>query len=161
MSSTAGEHLSEEPQAERGDPGSRNTGSDDPSSGETDRPTGSFDDESVPSHGDSDAEKVYGGTGTDTPGDAEPAVPPYDGRQESATVIAESSAGEGTGGAAQPRTDSDHVAPKPSDTAGGATASPSDEQPAARQSETDTSDDGVAVTQQSGVRRAEDQPRET
>ena len=165
MSSTPGEQLSEEPQAQRGDIGSRDTGSDHPSGGETDRPSGSFDDESVPSHGDSDDEKVYGGTGTDTPGDAQPAVPPYAGRQESAKVIADSNAGEGTGantaGAAQPNTDSDYKAPKPSDTPGGATASPADEQPAAQQSETDTSDDGVDVAHQSGVRRAEDQPRET
>lgn len=49
--STPGEHLSEEPQAERGAPGSRDTGSDEPSAGPTDRPSGSYrGDETVPAH---------------------------------------------------------------------------------------------------------------
>jgi hypothetical protein len=46
-----GGNVSEEPQEERGAPGSRDTGSDQPSGGPTDRPEGTAtDDESVPEH---------------------------------------------------------------------------------------------------------------
>ena len=40
MTDTAGEHLTEEPQSERGPMGSRDTGSDEPSGGPSDRPAG-------------------------------------------------------------------------------------------------------------------------
>ena len=40
MTETAGEHLTEEPQSERGPMGSRDTGSDEPSGGPADRPEG-------------------------------------------------------------------------------------------------------------------------
>jgi hypothetical protein len=40
MTDTAGGHLEEEPQGERGPMGSRDTGSDEPSGGPTDRPAG-------------------------------------------------------------------------------------------------------------------------
>ena len=40
MTETAGEHLTEEPQSERGPMGSRDTGSDEPSGGPVDRPEG-------------------------------------------------------------------------------------------------------------------------
>ncbi len=46
MSETPGEHLDEEPQAERGQPGSRDTGSDEPAGGPVDRPEGTSDEES-------------------------------------------------------------------------------------------------------------------
>lgn len=39
-------HLKEEPQAERGAPGSRDTGSDEPGAGPADRPTGGSSEES-------------------------------------------------------------------------------------------------------------------
>lgn len=39
-------HLQPEPQEERGAPGSRDTGSDEPSGGPADRPTGQSDDDS-------------------------------------------------------------------------------------------------------------------
>ncbi|HZQ33179.1 MAG TPA: hypothetical protein VFB19_15760 [Mycobacterium sp.] len=49
---TAGDHLSEEPQDERGAPGSRDTGSDEPGGGPADRPSGDIDSaEEVPTHG--------------------------------------------------------------------------------------------------------------
>lgn len=49
--STTGEPVAEEPQAERGAPGSRDTGSDQPSGGPADRPSGTYrGDESVPVH---------------------------------------------------------------------------------------------------------------
>lgn len=43
MSEQPGEQLPEEPQDERGDPGSRDTGSDEPAGGPVDRPTGTSD----------------------------------------------------------------------------------------------------------------------
>jgi hypothetical protein len=46
MSDTPGEHLEEEPQAVRGDVGSRDTGSDEPAGGVVDRPAGTSDEES-------------------------------------------------------------------------------------------------------------------
>ena len=52
---TSGSQPSEEPQSERGEMGSRDTGSDGPSGGPTDRPEGAVrGDESVPSHGGSE-----------------------------------------------------------------------------------------------------------
>ena len=44
MTDTPGEHLTEEPQSERGPMGSRDTGSDEPSGGPVDRPEGRADD---------------------------------------------------------------------------------------------------------------------
>jgi hypothetical protein len=45
MSQTPGEHLDEEPQDERGVPGSRDTGSDEASGGPVDRPAGGSDEQ--------------------------------------------------------------------------------------------------------------------
>ncbi|HEX3284721.1 MAG TPA: hypothetical protein VHT50_08700 [Mycobacterium sp.] len=59
MSDVPGEQLDEEPQNERGAPGSRDTGSDEPSGGPTDRPTGGSDERSdtsvAPQQSDGDA----------------------------------------------------------------------------------------------------------
>ncbi|MEJ7744136.1 MAG: hypothetical protein WKF73_17285 [Nocardioidaceae bacterium] len=46
MSETPGVHLDEEPQEERGAPGSRDTGSDEPAGGPASRPAGTSDEES-------------------------------------------------------------------------------------------------------------------
>lgn len=46
MTDVPGEHLTEEPQAERGAQGSRDTGSDEPSGGPVDRPAGTADEDS-------------------------------------------------------------------------------------------------------------------
>lgn len=46
MTDIPGQHLAEEPQAERGPEGSRDTGSDEPSGGPVDRPAGTVDEES-------------------------------------------------------------------------------------------------------------------
>ena len=46
MTETPGEQLDEEPQEERGVPGSRDTGSDEPGGGPVDRPSGEADEES-------------------------------------------------------------------------------------------------------------------
>ena len=45
MSDVPGEQLSEEPQAERGSMGSRDTGSDEPGGGPVDRPEGTTEDD--------------------------------------------------------------------------------------------------------------------
>jgi hypothetical protein len=83
MTDTTPGQLAEEPQSERGDMGSRDTGSE-PSGGPTDRPEGAVGgSEELPSHGGSE-EGQYGGTGTLPPQDTEPAAPPYEGRQTSA-----------------------------------------------------------------------------
>jgi hypothetical protein len=161
------EHLSEEPQSERGAKGSRDAGSDKPGGGTADRPAGTFDQEEVTSTRDHNpAEGNIGTTGTVPPGDAEPAIPPYEGRRTSAEGrITGTSAGEGTGantaGAVHPVTDSKFKAPAPEDTPGGATTSPADEQPASQASETEATDEGVEGGHHGGVRRAEDQPRES
>lgn len=46
MTDRPGEHLDEEPQHERGAPGSRDTGSDEPAGGPAPRPAGTSDEES-------------------------------------------------------------------------------------------------------------------
>jgi hypothetical protein len=46
VSETPGENLDEEPQEQRGPQGARDTGSDEPSGGPADRPSGTADDES-------------------------------------------------------------------------------------------------------------------
>lgn len=46
MSDKPAEHLEEEPQAARGEPGSRDTGSDEPAGGPVDRPAGTSDEQS-------------------------------------------------------------------------------------------------------------------
>ena len=46
MTDTPGAQLREEPQAERGAPGSRDTGSDEPAGGPVDRPVGTADEDS-------------------------------------------------------------------------------------------------------------------
>jgi hypothetical protein len=88
---TPGEQLSEEPQSERGERGSRDTGSDQPGGGPTDRAEGTVGDEAVPSHGGSE-EGNFGGTGTRPPEDTGSAMPPYEGRQTTAKPIGEEGA---------------------------------------------------------------------
>jgi hypothetical protein len=61
VSETPAAHLSEEPQAERGAPGSRDTGADEPAGGPVDRPAGTAED-------DDD-------TGVDPQGPIDPAMP--------------------------------------------------------------------------------------
>ena len=45
MTETPGAHIEEEPQEERGAPGSRDTGSDEPADGPVDRPAGKAEDD--------------------------------------------------------------------------------------------------------------------
>ncbi|PPJ25483.1 hypothetical protein C5E45_25700 [Nocardia nova] len=159
------EHLSEEPQSQRGAKGSRDTGSNTPGGGSTDRPAGTFDQEEVTSARD---QNQSGGdvatTGTLPPGDAEPAVPPYEGRRTGAEEVP-GTAGAGssanTAGATHPVADPTFKSPAPEETSGGATASPAEEQPASQAPETEAGAEGAEEGHHGGVRRAEDQPRES
>ena len=155
--STPGEHLSEEPQSERGDIGSRDTGSDKPSGGPVDRPEGAIEgDESVPSMGEGDEAVAHGGAGTSPPQNTGTVLPPYEGRQTRAKP--ESAAGDAGGrneGAAVPTADEGYRSPAPDSTPGGATASPADEQPASGQSETELGDDRVGPAHVPGTGQAE------
>lgn len=88
MTNTPDEQLTQEPQAERGgpgsgEPGSRDTGSDRPSAGPSDRDSGKLDDQAESS--DAEDPSIYGGTGELPPQDTKPAIPPYEGRSETAT----------------------------------------------------------------------------
>ena len=84
--STPSEHVTEEPQEERGAPGSRDTGADRPSAGPADRPSGTYEgDESVPTYGDEENPEFDTRLTEQPPTDTEPAVPPYEGRKESAS----------------------------------------------------------------------------
>jgi hypothetical protein len=56
MTDVPGEQLDEEPQDERGAPGSRDTGSDKPSGGPADRPAGASDEEDVTTVAPQDAD---------------------------------------------------------------------------------------------------------
>jgi hypothetical protein len=145
-----GEQLSEEPQSERGEPGSRDTGSDKPSGGPTDRPEGAVEDKAVPSHGGSEEGK-FGGPGTRPPEDTGAALPPYEGRQTSAKPIGQ----EGAEGGVKPVESSSFKAPAPDSTPGGSTGSPGDEQPAEQQPETDRGYDTTGPAHTPGTGRAE------
>jgi len=153
------EHRTEEPQSERGEPGSRDTGSDQPSGGPTDRPSETYrGDETVPAHDEQGKPGDTGGDKTEhSPTDAKPAVPPYEGRQTSAKPEGDQGAGQGarTGGAVKPEADSAYKAPAPQETAGGATASPGDEQPAAQTSESQRDDDTVGPSHTPGIGKGE------
>jgi hypothetical protein len=75
------------------------------------------------------------GPSTHVPGEQEPGglVPPYDDRKQSAEPDQEGGThrdGARVGGATGPVEDDEFKAPSPSDTPGGRTASPADEQPA-------------------------------
>jgi hypothetical protein len=158
---TPGDNVSEEPQEARGAPGSRDTGSDLPSGGPADRPSGEYEgDESVPSYDDGGKPDFETATTNEPPQDVKPAVPPYEGRKEAADVGDDSTeaAGARTGGATRPTTDPDYKSPPPGETAGGATASPAQEEPASQMPETDRDPDAVdAPAHTSGTGRAEDQ----
>ncbi|HEY7052758.1 MAG TPA: hypothetical protein VH496_11600 [Mycobacterium sp.] len=137
---SSGEHLSEEPQSERGAPGSRDTGENRAAGGPAERPEGAVEGaEEVPAHGGSG----NAGTGEMPPQDTSSALPPYEGRQTSAS-----------GTAPGPKTASEYSSPAPGSTPGGATASPADEQPAA-ESGGDREPDMTGPSHTPGTRRAE------
>ena len=65
--------------------GSRGTGSDEPSGGPTDRPSGAYEgDESVPAHGKEETPDFERGFTNEPPKNVEPELPPYEGRQTAA-----------------------------------------------------------------------------
>jgi hypothetical protein len=139
---------------EPGERGSRDTGSDLPSGGPADRPSGTYKgDESVPEHDEGEKLDFEAGFTTEKPRDVDPEIPPYEGRKTSAeSGETTEKGGARTGGATAPTTDS---APK-GETAGGATSSPAQEQPAASSggSRSDEGTDAPAHTP--GTGRAED-----
>lgn len=104
---TSDAQRSEEPQSERGDVGSRDTGSDEPSGGPVDRPAGAIEgDESVPSMGSGDGPDANGGAGNLPPQSSEPVLPPYEGRQTEAKPEGDAGGAEGGNeGAAIPTSD--------------------------------------------------------
>ncbi|WP_006242892.1 hypothetical protein [Mycolicibacterium tusciae] len=156
---TPGEHRSEEPQDERGAPGSRDTGSDQPSGGPVDRPSGTYrGDDSVPAHHEYGRPEATGSAKTERPPiDTEPAVPPYEGRQTTAKPeeTEPERGGARTAGATHPVSDPDYKSPPPSETPGGATASPAEEQPASQMPEADRDDDRVGPDHVPGVGKGE------
>ncbi|TQC48289.1 hypothetical protein EEB14_15585 [Rhodococcus sp. WS4] len=147
MGTEPGKQLHDEPQSERGPKGSRDAGPDQAGTGQTDRQPGSLDQEEVTSTAEP-GKNTAPAAGSLPPGDAEPAIPPYDGRTTSTK--------EG-----RPEHD-DHVdvggmqSPEPEETPRGAVASPADETPAARAAETEGSDSGVGPAHEGGVGKAED-----
>jgi hypothetical protein len=179
MSEQPGAQLSEEPQDERGAPGSRDTGADEPGGGPVERPAGTVDDgppttidpqspidEDMPNPigaagSVKDDAAPLGGPGELPPQDTGRAVPPYEGRRESADVdtSGEDANREGAyvGGATGPAVDAERKAPEPGDTWRGAVASPADEQPADAGTDEEPSDPGVGPAHTAGVARAEDQ----
>ena len=122
--------------------GSRDTGSDLPSGGPADRPSGGYKgDESVPQHGEAEKPDFETGFTTEPPHDVKPEVPPYEGRQTAAKPDTGPGDDEGarTGGAVKPTSDADMK----SDSDSGGTTSPAQEQPASQARETNRDDDGV------------------
>jgi len=136
MTQRPGEHLDEEPQSERGAPGSRDTGADDPSAGEH-RREGAFEEESMTSSGEPGWQRPSdaGGHGSSS---EDAAVPPYDDRQTEAKSAEHmrARAGDPDGTGEAQRSGVEH------------------EQPSA-------SDEGVGPAHEPGTRRGEDHPTET
>lgn len=138
--------------------GVRDTGEDVPEPHQAGRPAGTVDADANPPMSDPTASDTYGGTGELPPQDTGQTIPPYEGRQESASVqpaSAEGSGGAKVGGATGPVTDSDYKSRSPSDTPGGRTKSPADEQPASQMPETDRDSDRVGPDHVAGAGRAE------
>jgi hypothetical protein len=134
--------------------GVRDTGKDTPEPPQEGRPVGTVDEDANPPTSDPTESDTYGGTGELPPQDTGRAIPPYDGRQESSTVSpasAEGAGGANVGGARGPVTDSDYKSPSPSDTSGGRSKSPADEQPASQMPESDRDDDRVGPAHEPGV----------
>lgn len=89
------------------------------------------------------------------------AVPPYEGRQQAADVDGQEESTKDdakVGGATGPVEDDQMKAPEPSETEGGATVTPADEQPAEDSGTTEAGPDSTGPSHIPGVSRAEDQP---
>jgi hypothetical protein len=131
--------------------GARDTGSDTPEQGRAGRPVGTVDEDANPPMSDPTASDTYGGTGELPPQDTGSAIPPYEGRQQSAS----SGSAQGAGGATGPVTDPNYKSASPSSTPGGASKSPADEQPASEMPESDRDDDRVGPAHVAGTGRGE------
>ena len=86
------------------------------------------------------------------------AVPPYEGRRETADVAGTEEsirAGAKVGGATGPVEDDESKAPEPEATDRGATGSPADEQPATQMQQSDLDDDRVGPAHTAGTGRGE------
>jgi hypothetical protein len=106
---------------------------------------------------------------TMSPGDPGPtdvegrAVPPYEGRRETADVAGEEERrkdGATVGGATGPVESGRRAAPDPEDTPRGAVASPADEQPAAESGGKDPGEASVGPAHHPGTTRGEDVGRD-
>jgi len=99
------------------------------------------------------------GTDPNEPDTGDRAVPPYEGRRETADIDGPEEMhkdGAAVGGATGP-VESDHLKATPKeDTPRGAEASPADEQPASEMPETDLNPDAVGPDHYSGTGRGED-----
>jgi hypothetical protein len=103
---------------------------------------------------------------TMSPGDPGPtdpaqgsAVPPYEGRRESADVDGEEKLrrdGANVGAATGPVESDEQKAPEPADTPRGSVASPADEQPAAESGGPDPGEASVGPAHHPGTTRGED-----
>jgi hypothetical protein len=139
--------------------GVRNTGVDTPEPQQDGRPVGTVDEDANPPMSDPRASDIYSGTGELPPQDTGRAIPPYEGRKESGAVqsagAAEGAGNATVGGARGPVADSDYKSPSPSETPGGRSKSPADEQPAAQMPESDRGDDRVGPGHVPGTGRGE------
>ncbi|BAH51928.1 hypothetical protein, partial [Rhodococcus opacus] len=82
MTTEPGKQLHEEPQSERGPQGSRDAGPDQAGADETGREAGSLNQEEVASTAEQ-GRNPTAAAGSLPPGDAEPPIPPYEGRTTS------------------------------------------------------------------------------
>ena len=160
MTDTSGEHLAEEPQEERGAPGSRDTGSDQAAGGGSGRVPGDIEHEETTSVEDENEDPTATFT-NDPPQDSVRAVPPYEGRKETANPEGSTATGEvggaDVGGGTRPTTSPGTDAPAPASTPGGEYASPADEQPVREGDESAEEARGEsAPTHTPGVGRGED-----
>ena len=138
--------------------GVRDTGTDAPEPGQEGRPVGTVDEDANPPMSDTSKSDVYGGTGQLPPQDTGAAIPPYEGRTQSATKEPSSTrgpSGANVGGARGPVSDPNYKSESPAATSGGATKSPADEQPASQTSESDRDDDKVGPAHTPGTGRGE------
>lgn len=94
------------------------------------------------------------------PEDTGAAIPPYDGRKESADSDDETyKDGVRVGGASAPTSDDQMKAPEPADTEGGATTTPAEEHPAATMPENEPDEGSTSgAAHEPGTGRAEDKP---
>jgi hypothetical protein len=138
--------------------GQRGTGSDEPSGGPVERPSGTYmGDESVPEYDDGGKPDFETGFTNEPPKAVEPEIPPYEGRQtEAKPDTGGDDGGARTAGAVKPVEDTEFKGPSSADTAGGATTSPADEQPAAQMPESERDDDRRGPSHTAGTGRAED-----